>query len=615
MFPKILSVVQINFSKLQKSIEDKIVSVRFQLSVCLYPFTKPVPTLPPLTDCGKDYELRDILLDSIFVESINDQANSAVNLSKINTIVKDSDGWVPARLSDFIDIKLDYAIRLQRVEVVNGSNVRMYSLRMIDENDERKDLEDVTDMLKLLPGDRLIRSIRFFPRRRIDPRIGYEVKLKIYGCVKSEETATTLVIPTTPVRVAECKMVELLDDTKYVSDILISPYVFPEGLLNNGSGVSFPELTNGAVARIELELTKEEDYELLKIEFVDVNTNLDAFDVFVDNRPVLMNVKGLSYLIDDDNKSLFVNAKRIRTDIRSTRDGLAPRNVRLSIKACLRTTMPTTIQGVITTVRQTTISMSSTLLSTTRETIQKTCNMTEMVDRSGQFVSNIEVTPYALPEGLLPGGYGLNFSGDAEEARIRLRFYGDLIGRVNTIEFLDKRTNILVYKIVVNEGMAIDNVTDLSYYIRDDEKSMFNELKSLTIIIKKTSDGKPPRNVILSLKTCDETVTKLTTSTAKTTYPVNTTCEEGAVFTDILLDRNAVEEINDEADRKIDLNTINTAEENSLGWSQDLASDFLDIKLDYAIDVRLIEVVNGSNVRKYSLEMIDEDDDRIKIEV
>ena len=119
----------------------------------------------------------------------------------------------------------------------------------------------------------------------------------------------------------------------------------------------------------------------------------------------------------------------------------------------------------------------------------------------------------------------------------------------------------------------------------------------------------------MSLKTCDETITKLTTPTAKTTYLVNTTCEEGAVFTDILLDRNAVEEINDEADRTIDLNTINTAEENSLGWSQDLASDFLDIKLDYAIDVRLIEVVNGSNVRKYSLEMIDEDDDRINVEV
>ncbi len=76
-----------------------------------------------------------------------------MNLTVVSTFITDSDRWVTSRESDFIDIILDYAIRLQRIEVFNGSNVRMYSLRMIDDDDEGLDLEDLTSTFRLLLGD------------------------------------------------------------------------------------------------------------------------------------------------------------------------------------------------------------------------------------------------------------------------------------------------------------------------------------------------------------------------------------------------------------------------------------------------------------------------------
>jgi len=218
------------------------------------------------------------------------------------------------------------------------------------------------------------------------------------------------------------------------------------------------------------------------------------------------------------------------------------------------------------------------------------------------------------PDDLLVTGNGYNFNKSAEE--ITILFKENLMPIVTQVN-VQKESNVDSYIVMM---MTTENVL-IKFMNPSDVVYNKEKIKQIEILFVNTTDNLPIRNVKIELKGCHRESTDVKSATTEalsmstTTYLVNTTCEEAAVYTDILLDRNAVEEINDEADRTIDLNTINTAEENSLGWSQDLASDFLDIKLDYAIDVRLIEVVNGSNVRKYSLEMIDEDDDRIKVEV
>lgn len=67
------------------------------------------------------------------VEIITSQTKGRIDLQTIAD--NEYPGWVPAKWSDHLDIKLVNAVDMLKIEVVNGSNVKKFELLYEDINE------------------------------------------------------------------------------------------------------------------------------------------------------------------------------------------------------------------------------------------------------------------------------------------------------------------------------------------------------------------------------------------------------------------------------------------------------------------------------------------------
>jgi hypothetical protein len=77
---------------------------------------------------------------------------------------------------------------------------------------------------------------------------------------------------------------------------------------------------------------------------------------------------------------------------------------------------------------------------------------------------------------------------------------------------------------------------------------------------------------------------------------------------DVLLNPDSVEEINNQHDDHIPLETISDTD--APGWNQQRKSDFFDIKFSNGISLVSLFVMNNSNVDVFELTLVDTDEDQ-----
>jgi len=209
----------------------------------------------------------------------------------------------------------------------------------------------------------------------------------------------------------------------------------------------------------------------------------------------------------------------------------------------------------------------------------------------------------------------------------QIRFNND--SNVDTFDLiLNNQTTI-----EITSGKIVDVKRFLGIYPE------FQNLQFLKIVITSTTDGYSPKNVKLSILSCNKTapstssvistsetsiipttVTVPTTTTIKpttlTVLPLTTStlsvCQKGYVYTDILLDKDTNVTINDMNDDYVSLETINTEKKGSLGWDRNQTGNFLDIKFTYSIQVKQIEIVDGSNVKSEIIEYVTDNEIKTK---
>lgn len=143
-----------------------------------------------------------------------------------------------------------------------------------------------------------------------------------------------------------------------------------------------------------------------------------------------------------------------------------------------------------------------------------------------------------------------------------------------------------------------------------------NALEPYNIKIQLIACMHPPSRVTYTTRTTTNPTTTTTEGTTTTVPTTSTTtgstttaafCDNYHEYTDILLNSLNIEEINNEHDNKIELNTLNTANNSLPGWNKNHSLDLFDIKFSYAIKLDVLKIATESNVTKYDLTVIDEE--------
>ena len=106
-------------------------------------------------------------------------------METISTAVNGSAGWKPADIQDFFDIKLHVSIYIERIIIVNGSNVDKYSLTLVDEDGDSIKKRKIDDIEFIVTHSKKIKVIRFQQIRRQIPNKPYNIKLEIFGCASN----------------------------------------------------------------------------------------------------------------------------------------------------------------------------------------------------------------------------------------------------------------------------------------------------------------------------------------------------------------------------------------------------------------------------------------------
>ena len=143
------------------------------------------------------YQLIDILLQPNTVEEINNQEDQDIEIETISD--NHEEGWRPKRKSDFIDLRLAYAVKIYAIEVIKTSNVRSFKVILIDKNEvsrefkikNKKNNKNPNLVLSLIHSNNLngevsdkdlIRVLRFKPTDKLDKKKPYNIKIKIFVC-------------------------------------------------------------------------------------------------------------------------------------------------------------------------------------------------------------------------------------------------------------------------------------------------------------------------------------------------------------------------------------------------------------------------------------------------
>jgi hypothetical protein len=341
-------------------------------------------------------------------------------------------------------------------------------------------------------------------------------------------------------------MIEILDNFQYVSNINTSPFVFPDELYQENEGVDFAKLP----VSIEIEINPEKYIDTFKIEFMDKTTNIKNFNVEIDSMNVISNISSLSYLHSQKNSSNLKQIKNIKIIIVNTNDNNNPKNVKLSLKTCsnnerIKVTTP--------------LILTKPSKKTARE-----CSFTEILDNS-ELVTDIITKPYVYPAELFSESNGVNFEIMPVEILIKLN---DLIKFDHLkLEFVDESTNINKYEIILNEDLAIRNLTNSKFNLDNDVLEKLKPLKLIKVNLLGTRDNKNPMNVKLSLKACLEKktspmiydrTTKKTKLNATTSYPATIIYVGQTLMKKTTTEAKTSPLTVSEADEQVTLTTIST---------------------------------------------------------
>jgi len=262
----------------------------------------------------------------------------------------------------------------------------------------------------------------------------------------------------------------------------------------------------------------------------------------------------IGYLIEANDLEMAFDDKIVAVMVEITSPHLENKAYNLVIQGCFGDNFH---DDVLKTTPHTTMTRPNRTKTTAASTTTQLPNLcsTDLITFSDGSLKTIYVRNYGdilNPDDLLVTGNGYNFNTTAEE--ITILFKENLMPIVTQVN-VQKESNVDSYIVMM---MTTENVL-IKFMNPSDVVYNKEKIKQIEILFVNTTDNLPIRNVKIELKGCHRESTDVKSATTEalsmstTTYLVNTTCEEAAVYTDILLDRNAVEEINDEADRTIDL--------------------------------------------------------------
>ena len=138
-------------------------------------------------------------------------------------------------------------------------------------------------------------------------------------------------------------MKEIFDSPTYVSNIVSKPFVFPDELYTQNNGANFTTLP----VSIYILFTPDHIFDLLEIEFTDDSTNVKRFELILNNNFSIVNELKHTLLVNSTVLSDIGKLNDINITILETFDNKNPKNVKLSLKACLHKDLSTTTETTL----------------------------------------------------------------------------------------------------------------------------------------------------------------------------------------------------------------------------------------------------------------------------
>lgn len=133
------------------------------------------------------------------------------------------------------------------------------------------------------------------------------------------------------------------------------------------------------------------------------------------------------------------------------------------------------------------------------------------------FITSVDITPFVFVDHILPKSGGATFKKLPVEINIKVTPDSD--ADVKEVAFTNMKTNIAEFEVeVIGQNNKVIETVQVVKAKKADIKTT-ESIKAIKITITKTTDGKGPSNVELSVKGCkstESTTKKITTITATT---------------------------------------------------------------------------------------------------
>lgn len=201
----------------------------------------------------------------------------------------------------------------------------------------------------------------------------------------SETTASTTLSTTSvsPTSKKDCDYIQIVGNSQYVSNIITSPFEYPDKLFPNAGGLSFDELN----VTIEINIVSDITVEVKNIQLANKNTNVEEYTVSLfDSNGEIQEIRETSSPLSPLTLVESFNISKIIVQITKTTNNENPIFVELEINICSKestsptTTLTTTLTtGTEQTTEKTSTSSKATTEVPTKETSTEATSVTTMI--------------------------------------------------------------------------------------------------------------------------------------------------------------------------------------------------------------------------------------------
>ncbi|CAF0896589.1 unnamed protein product [Rotaria sordida] len=506
-------------------------------------------------------------------------------------------------------------IKQFQVDLFDFNNNLLFSKQTIyPENDDLK-------ILSILTDNRLLAStVQITILNTIDDRPARGIILSIVGCFSTAPGIPTTTITTTTTTIApqttelimkqprDCNRIELMTNKNIIIGITSQSQLINGNLGEIGqtkfNGVTFSNLTSS----IDIIFRSNILIYLNSISIISTTTNLKQFRI-----ELLNNENDIQYKIE--SSSMTVNLESlpsillagIRLTFLQTNDNQPPKNIILSIQACVEEILITT---PVTTAP--TLTTSRTFPQAPPMTPDHCADIDAMQEPySKETLAGLSGTnPQGTNSSLLDLIYGKSISFNENEQKIILFaiFKSNLFVYLKYVGLLSiSDTNVKRIKIeYLDKNQLLIRTIFVDYSNEQKIMEPMQNVGSVKITIEETYDGKSAKNVRLSIRGCFA-IQPRSTTTIQPTISTPTACHHLNLMSNKPVATKAIAYIagtNPKSSSIFDYFNSST----SISYLTSHPTFIIVFKTNIYVELKSILITNNeTNVREYQIDLIDND--------